>query len=362
LSKVPGLFYSDGNDIRFGVTERVLHSPEIDEVLSGAAWDLLPMGKYRAHNWHCFDHPDERQPYASLYTTFGCGMGCSFCMIDDIFTVGGTQKSRIRTRSPELIVNEIETLVNEHGVRNIKFIDEMFVLNRKHYTAVAKGLIDRGLGDKINIWAYSRIDTVNEGSLPLLREAGFRWLGLGIESANPNVREGAKKKLKQQQIIDVVQKIKDNDIYAACNYIFGLGFDTHDSMKETLDMAIELNGEWANFYSAMAYPGSSLHKLATQGKLPVPSGFKESGRPLLPEDEGGPGWIGYSQHSYETLPLPTEHLYPQEVLRFRDEAFMKYFTGERYLGMIKKKFGDKTVEHINAMTGLPRLKRELLGD
>jgi mono/diheme cytochrome c family protein len=40
--------------------------------LSFAAWDLLPMSRYRAHHWHCFDRLDRRQPYASLYTNLGC--------------------------------------------------------------------------------------------------------------------------------------------------------------------------------------------------------------------------------------------------------------------------------------------------
>ena len=68
-----------------------------------------------------------------------------------------------------------------------------------------------------------------------------------------------------------------------------------------------------NFYSAMAYPGSPLHAEAIKNKLP------------LPEDPGGPGWIGYSQHAYECLPLPSEHLAAGEILSFRDKAFDRYF-------------------------------------
>src|SRR5204863_6443596 len=114
--------------------------------------------------------------------------------------------------------------------------------------------------------------------------------------------------------------------------------DTLDSMRATLEMALELNTEWANFYSAMAYPGSALYRLA-----------KERGWPL-PDDEGGPGWIGYSQHAYETLPLPTDHLTPQQVLDFRDTAFHNYFTSLDYLSMIRGKFGEAAVEHLDRMT------------
>ena len=60
-------------------------------------------------------------------------------------------------------------------------------------------------------------------------------------------------------------------------------------------------------------------------------------------------WIGYSQHSYETLPLPTEHISAAEVLKFRDEAFHKYFSNKRYLDMVQDKFGNDVYSNIQKM-------------
>jgi anaerobic magnesium-protoporphyrin IX monomethyl ester cyclase len=60
-------------------------------------------------------------------------------------------------------------------------------------------------------------------------------------------------------------------------------------------------------------------------------------------------WSGYSQHSVDTLPLPTNYLSAAEVLRFRDRAFQQYFTAPHYLEMIRGKFGEETVAHIRAM-------------
>jgi len=110
-------------------------------------------------------------------------------------------------------------------------------------------------------------------------------------------------------------------------------------------MALELNTEWANFYSAMAYPGSQLYGLA-----------KERGWPL-PDDPDGPGWIGYSQHGYNTLPLPTERISAVDVLRTRDRAFERYFTNPDYLGMLRKRFNAAAVDHINEMTKVPLPRR-----
>jgi hypothetical protein len=103
-------------------------------------------------------------------------------------------------------------------------------------------------------------------------------------------------------------------------------------MQATLDLAVELNCEFANFYSTMAYPGSPLYDAALN------QGWK------LPET-----WSGYSQHAVDTLPLPTKHLPASEVLRFRDQAFQTYFTGTRYLDMVTRKFGSETARHIQEM-------------
>ncbi|MHC4062628.1 MAG: B12-binding domain-containing radical SAM protein, partial [Planctomycetota bacterium] len=84
------------------------------------AWDLLPMKKYRAHNWHCFGNITTREPYGVIYTSLGCPFNCSFCCINAIFGKRG-----IRHRSPEKVVDEIDFLVNNFGIRNIKIIDEM---------------------------------------------------------------------------------------------------------------------------------------------------------------------------------------------------------------------------------------------
>src|SRR5439155_26069886 len=96
------------------------------------------------------------------------------------------------------------------------------------------------------------------------------------------------------------------------------------------------------FYSAMAYPGSPLHGLAVRQGVPLPQ-----------------TWIGYSQHARESLPLPTRYLPARDVLRFRDEAFLTYYTNRRYLEMIERRFGADTREHIRDMTSY-RLERDLL--
>jgi anaerobic magnesium-protoporphyrin IX monomethyl ester cyclase len=310
---------------------------DLDEDLSGDTWDLLPMQRYRAHNWQCFGDLARRMPYASIYTSLGCPYKCAFCCINAPFG-----KSNYRMRSAEAVVGEIEHLYRTYGVRTFKIIDELFVLNDRHVRGICEALIARGFADELNIWAYARPDTVKPGQLAMLRRAGIRWLALGIESGSKKVRDETDKSLKSDDIRGIVEHIQKAGIHVIGNYIFGLPEDDLDTMGETLQLAKELNTEFANFYSAMAYPGSRLYDTALQLGWELPD-----------------SWSGYSQHSYDAKPLPTKHLSAPEVLRFRDEAFHDFFTSPRYLDMIKQRFGAETRHHLEAMTA-HKLRRKLL--
>jgi len=334
MSRVRGLCYWDG--VTMVKTPPAPLLQNLGDEMRELAWDLLPMKKYRAHNWHCFGDV-QRQPYASFYTTFGCPYHCSFCCIQAPFKSGekvlGWKESvnSYRFWSPDSVIAQIDKLVNEFGVRNIKIADEMFVLNPRHVLAICDAIIERGYD--LNIWAYARVDTVKDGMLEKLKRAGFNWLAFGIEAASEQVRDDVDKGFAQKDVFDTIEKVRGNGINVIANYIFGLPEDNLDTMNATLELALELNCEFANFYTAMAYPGSHLYNLALKQGWPLPE-----------------AWTGYSQHAIDTLPLPTKYLPAGEVLRFRDRAFQSYFNNPHYLDMIARKFGADTVSEIRAMS------------
>lgn len=334
---IGGLWFMEDGNIRSNHMMGKIKNLDVE--LPGMAWDLLPMDKYRAHNWHCWDHIHERSPYASLYTSLGCPYQCTFCCINAPFGGAG-----IRYFSPEWTIRQIDMLVEKYGVKNIKIADEMFVLNKHHVLGICDHIINKGYD--LNIWAYARVDTIKDEFLAKLRKAGFRWLGIGVESGSKFVRDGVSKgRFGDIDIKKIIRKVQEAGIYVGANYIFGLPDDDYESIAWTLDLALDLNTEWANFYSAMAYPGSALHALAKKNQI------------SLPEDTNSSGWMGYAQHARETLPMSTAKLSAAEVLAFRDYAFEKYFTSEGYITMMRKKFGQQVVDHIREMT-THKLKRD----
>jgi anaerobic magnesium-protoporphyrin IX monomethyl ester cyclase len=358
LEKISGLGYklpySPMNLMNTKINNgRIIPQEMMDTELPGYAWDLLPYKEkpfdlYRSHFWHTNYNHKNRTPFAAIYSSLGCRFKCNFCMINIINRtdpgegVHAANSSNMRFWSPELIINEFDKLAS-YGVETIRISDEMFFLDKRYYVPLIDKLIERDY--KINTWTYARIDTVQEKHLENFKKAGVNWLALGIEAANQQVRqEITKGKFKDVDIRDIVKTIKDHDINAGLNYIFGFPTETQENMQETLDLAMELQGEFSNFYCATTLPGSPLYYEAKANGWELPDTFE-----------------GYGFLAYEHLPSRTHHMTAAEVVKFRDEAWHKYFTNPTYLAMIEKRFGAEQRNNLEAQTKI-KLKRKILGD
>lgn len=329
---------------------------KMDIDLPGYAWDLLPYKNkpfdlYRAHIWHAEYQDEYRTPFAAIYTSLGCKFKCNFCMINTVNRtdsnngIHAANSNMMRFWSPEHIIKIFDELINKYEVKTIRLADEMFFLNKKYYEPLLTLLDQRGYGKYIKMWSYARVDTVNERFLDLFKNGGIKWLGLGIEAANQKIRaEIEKGKFKDINIRDIVKQIKNHGMNAGCNYIFGHPEETLEQMQETLDLALELNGEFSNFYTSMALPGSPLYYEAKENGWQLPN---------TPE--------GWSFHSYNCQPLPTKYLSAKEVLSFRDKAWQRYFTEPKFLNLIETKFGQVAVNNIKEQSKI-KLKRKILGD
>lgn len=358
LDRVLGIGFKSVDEL--GILKFVLNAPQhvvpqerMDIDMPGYAWDLLPyrshpLDLYRAHFWHAeFDH-EKRSPFAAIYTSLGCNFACDFCMInivnrvDNGSEIDASNSRGMRYWSVKLISDELEKLSNM-GVETVRISDEMFFLNRRYYEPLLKEIIRRGL--RLRMWAYSRVDTVRPEYLDLFQRAGINWLALGIEAGNQKVRqEVSKGTFKEVNIRDVCSSVRATGMNVISNYIFGFPDDNQETMQETLDLALELNTEMANMYPCQALPGSPMYYTA------IRNGWK------LPNSYGG-----YAFLSYDSEPLPTKYLSAPEVLKFRDEAWQKYFSNPAYLNLVEVKFGSMERKNIEHMAKI-RLRRKILGD
>ena len=183
------------------------------------AWDKLPMGTYRAHNWHCLGKP--RQPYGVLYTSLNCPYDCSYCNIHTLY--GGSRK--VYYRPLEDIRQDIWMLESDYGVRTLKIWDELFTLNRERVFQICDILRPY----QFNIWAYARVGTVDPEMLKVMKHAGINWLCYGFETANPTVRG---KGHTRKQLDETVEMTREAGINIIGNFIFGLPNDNYGTMSE----------------------------------------------------------------------------------------------------------------------------------
>ena len=350
LKRVPGLVFRDrDNFVHMNESSAIVAKEDLEQDLPGMAWDLLPpLSRYRTAGWHSWSNNTEKQPFAALYTSLGCPYKCSFCMINIINrtkqgpNVTSQDSNTFRFWSPEFIIKQFDEIARQ-GVRNVKIADELFVLNPRHFEAICDLIIQRGYD--FNIWAYSRVDTCKPKYLAKLEKAGIKWLGLGIENPNNELRKEIHKEgFQDVKVLDLINNIRDAGINVGGNYIFGLPYDTKESMEATLQFAIENPTEMANFYSAMAYPGSPLYNQARIFGQELPNTYS-----------------GFSQHSYDTLNLGNNHVSSAEILAFRDKAWDTYHSSEKYLNLLENKFGQKARDELDS-TKTIKLKRKLLGD
>ncbi len=353
LQKVNGIGRKVDGQLILNKPEKVVPQERMDKDLPGYAWDLLPYNNqpldlYRAHFWHAEFSHEKRTPFAAIYTSLGCRFACDFCMINIVNrdnnadSIDASHSKGMRYWSSEFILKEFEILA-EIGVETIRISDEMFFLNKKYFNPLIDGLIERGLN--LRMWAYSRVDTVQEKFLDKFKHAGINWLALGIEAGNQTVRqEVSKGTFRDINIRDVCKKVQSHGLNVISNYIFGFPEDNHETMQETLELSLELNTEMANMYPCQALPGSPMFNHALMRGWDLPDNYE-----------------GYAFLSYESLPLRTNYCTSAEVLAFRDAAWQTYFTNPAYLQLVENNFGEQERRNVEDMASI-KLKRKLLGD
>jgi len=353
LKKIKGIVFREDKNIILTPPEKVVPTEKMDQDLPGYAWDLLPYNKkpfdlYRSPMWHAEYDYDKRKPYASIHTSLGCVFECNFCMIniinrEDNEEIGiASNYKKMRFWSTNFIIKEFDKLISM-GVRTIRIVDEMFLLNPKYYIPLCKKLAERNKDDSLRMWSYSRIDTVkNLETLQLVRKAGIKWLALGVESSQKKIRlEISKGKFEDVDIKKVIERVHSAGINVMANYIYGLPGDNKQTIDQTFNLSVDLCTAGWNTYAAMALPGSKLYSDALKENIELPNTYE-----------------GYSFHSYETLPLPTKQLSAKEIITLRDEAFNKYHAHKPFLKLIENKFGKNAVQNIIEMNKI-KLKRKI---
>jgi radical SAM superfamily enzyme YgiQ (UPF0313 family) len=246
---VPSLTWRRGAEVvphrQHGTFSGFLHLPY-------PAWDLLDLKGYSL--------PLVNRPYVIVETSRGCPYSCDFCVAPV------HQGHKFRERSAVALVDEIERSYRELGVEFFYLWGDTVTLNVKSFTAFCDELIARNL--PIQWFGNARADNLTDPAfVHRLKRAGCWMLALGIETESDDVRKDMVKRLERQKIETAFRNMRTAGIRSFAFFIFGYPGETPKTMEQTVEYAIALDPDFANFYPAVPYPGTALHEKCVRERL-----------------------------------------------------------------------------------------------
>jgi radical SAM superfamily enzyme YgiQ (UPF0313 family) len=194
--------------------------------------------------------PAKHFTYSHVSSSRGCAWNCSFCGSPQFWG------RRIRWRSPEKFVQELETLFRK-GVGFFCFSDDTFTMNSERVIEICKRIIEKNL--RISWYAISRVDYVDEEMLFWMRRAGCIQISYGVESGSVKIRKALGKPVKTEQIKRAFALTTRYGILSRAYFIYGAPGETWQTIQETVDLMDEIKPLGSIFYILDIFPGTKLY-------------------------------------------------------------------------------------------------------
>lgn len=200
------------------------------------------------------------EPFANIMASRGCPYKCSFC-------VSGTlRQGQYHRRSVDNIINEIDNLTRNSGVKSIIFYDDTFFPSRDNLERDVKNFIDGldRLPERI-VWQIEmRTDialAIDSSLAKLLFEAGCRQINLGIEKADAQLLKNMDQAVSTDQFMHCFKNIRNGapEMRLTGTFILGGPGETRDSIKQTIDFSKSIDLLFAHFYPLELYPGTKIY-------------------------------------------------------------------------------------------------------
>ena len=257
IPSIPGVLYRDHHG-------RIHGSPQTDSVPD---LDSLPFPDYSiffqsetgprspAPGYHPFPSYSRGGPAFPLITSRGCPYRkCTFCFEGSPFS------SPYRRHSPERVVAEMEELSRRHGIREILFVDDIFTVNPEWVENFCRLL----WGKKLDLsWVcYGKADLLNADMLKWMKTAGCYQIKFGFESGDQNLLDSIGKGFSLGQVREVTRWCQDTGIEVNPSFILGLPGETRETGEKTIQFALELNPDFAEFFACQPLPGTVIYEQA----------------------------------------------------------------------------------------------------
>lgn len=221
-----------------------------------------------------FRDPEVAQ-LGNLFASRGCPFRCAYCSSHTIWS------RRVRYRTPENVVEEIQALKREFGVERFSFLDDTFTMNRKWAGSICDHMIEK----KTNVrWGcYTRLDVLNEPLLKKMQSAGLAEMDVGIETGSQRIAEHLQKDIKLDRVEEMAAVMHKHRVNWNAFIMMGVPDERVEDIQATVDFVHKIKPLRCILSVFTPYPGDHLFEICKQ-------------RGLIPER---PDWSKYSHHSPE---------------------------------------------------------------
>lgn len=221
--------------------------------------DSLPFPARHLFPAHKYERREFSDPMGRLITGRGCISSCIFC------TAPTMHGNRIRSRSAGNIVDEIECLMKNYGVKKLVFEDDTFTANPRLVQDICAGIIARGL--KARFWCQTRVPNVTEDLLALMKKAGFVQISFGVESGDEGVLKNIKKGITIPMVERAVAAARRAGMPYSLNFMIGNFGDTRETVIKSIELAKRLDPFQALFNIATPFPGTEFRRICERDGL-----------------------------------------------------------------------------------------------
>lgn len=305
FSRIKGIAYKN-NGIIVKTPDRELVA-NLDD-LPAIDYSFLDLKKYTGGNKSPYIM---RTPLIGIISSRGCPGRCVYCTVRAVW--GRTW----RGKSPKRIVDEIETLHKNYGIKEFSFLDDSASVNKVRWNAICDEIINRGLDIKWSTPNGIAHWTLDRPTLLKMKKAGCYRITFGIESGNPEIRNFLGKPYPLSQAQELIQYANKIGMWTICTNILGFPYETRKQMEDTVEFAKKSGTDFAAFYILCPMPTSDVYKyFKDEGLLDFDFIFNDN---IFNEEK--------YEEMYKTLNdegTPTKNFTPAEIKEIQTEAYRSF--------------------------------------
>jgi len=162
----------------------------------------------------------------SVSTMRGCPYSCRWCS-------RAVYGESYRRRSPKLVVDEIQHIVERYHPDSLWFVDDVFTINHKWLEGLTEELERRGV--RVPYECITRADRLNERAVSLLQRSGCFRVWIGAESGSQKILDAMDRRVTVEQVRDMIQLSKKHGIETGTFIMLGYPGETEADIEATIE-------------------------------------------------------------------------------------------------------------------------------